>query len=78
MNVWDIGGARKIRPYWRNYFENTDLLVSTACGLSMSFENLGYGNAHFFTYFSKESKKVHAPRERITIISFDFQVLPDP
>ncbi|XP_051522685.1 ADP-ribosylation factor-like protein 3 isoform X2 [Myxocyprinus asiaticus] len=26
LNVWDIGGQRKIRPYWRNYFENTDLL----------------------------------------------------
>lgn len=29
LNVWDIGGARKIRPYWRNYFENTDVLVNT-------------------------------------------------
>lgn len=28
LNVWDIGGTRKIRPYWRNYFENTDVLVS--------------------------------------------------
>ncbi|CAB0034235.1 unnamed protein product [Trichogramma brassicae] len=27
LNVWDIGGARKIRPYWRNYFENTDVLI---------------------------------------------------
>ncbi|CAG5079319.1 Similar to arl3: ADP-ribosylation factor-like protein 3 (Danio rerio) [Cotesia congregata] len=27
LNVWDIGGARKIRPYWRNYFENTDILI---------------------------------------------------
>lgn len=27
--MWDIGGQRKIRPYWRNYFENTDILVST-------------------------------------------------
>lgn len=27
LNVWDIGGQRKIRPYWRNYFENTDILV---------------------------------------------------
>uniref|UniRef100_A0A3B4DBC8 ADP-ribosylation factor-like protein 3 n=1 Tax=Pygocentrus nattereri TaxID=42514 RepID=A0A3B4DBC8_PYGNA len=27
LNVWDIGGQRKIRPYWRNYFENTDLLI---------------------------------------------------
>ncbi len=27
LNVWDIGGQRTIRPYWRNYFENTDCLV---------------------------------------------------
>ncbi|XP_075011027.1 ADP-ribosylation factor-like protein 3 isoform X2 [Calonectris borealis] len=27
LNVWDIGGQRKIRPYWRNYFENTDILI---------------------------------------------------
>ncbi len=27
LAVWDIGGQRKIRPYWRNYFENTDILV---------------------------------------------------
>lgn len=27
LNVWDIGGQNKIRPYWRNYFENTDVLV---------------------------------------------------
>lgn len=27
LNVWDIGGQRKIRPYRRNYFENTDVLV---------------------------------------------------
>lgn len=29
LNVWDIGGQRKIRPYWRNYFEFTDILVRT-------------------------------------------------
>lgn len=27
LNVWDIGGQRKIRPYWANYFENTDILI---------------------------------------------------
>mmetsp|Transcript_12597 Transcript_12597/g.17513 ORF Transcript_12597/g.17513 Transcript_12597/m.17513 type:complete len:183 (-) Transcript_12597:353-901(-) len=27
LNVWDIGGQKTIRPYWRNYFENTDCLV---------------------------------------------------
>jgi len=27
LNVWDIGGQRRIRPYWRNYFENTDVLI---------------------------------------------------
>lgn len=27
LNVWDIGGQRSIRPYWRNYFGQTDALV---------------------------------------------------
>ncbi len=27
LNVWDIGGQKSIRPYWRNYYENTDALV---------------------------------------------------
>ena len=27
LNVWDIGGQREIRPYWKNYYENTDALV---------------------------------------------------
>ncbi|CAK8688770.1 ADP-ribosylation factor-like protein 3 [Clavelina lepadiformis] len=27
LNVWDIGGQRRIRPYWRNYFENSDVLI---------------------------------------------------
>jgi GTPase SAR1 family protein len=29
LNVWDIGGQKSIRPYWRNYFDQTDGLVST-------------------------------------------------
>jgi ADP-ribosylation factor-like protein 3 len=41
LNMWDIGGTicccyemtfagqKTIRPYWRNYFENTDILVRT-------------------------------------------------
>lgn len=27
LNVWDIGGQKSIRPYWQNYFPNTDALV---------------------------------------------------
>lgn len=27
LHFWDIGGQRTIRPYWRNYFEETDGLV---------------------------------------------------
>lgn len=33
LNVWDIGGQRKIRPYWKNYFENTDVLVIIVCNI---------------------------------------------
>ncbi|KAI8615597.1 the Rp2-Arl3 complex bound To Gdp-Alf4 [Chytriomyces sp. MP71] len=27
MNVWDIGGQKSIRPYWRNYFDATNVLI---------------------------------------------------
>lgn len=27
MHVWDIGGQRAIRPYWKNYFEQVEILV---------------------------------------------------
>ncbi|GAA5927483.1 hypothetical protein JCM3775_005996 [Rhodotorula graminis] len=27
LNVWDIGGQTSLRPYWRNYFEQTDAVI---------------------------------------------------
>jgi len=27
LNVWDIGGQKHIRPYWKNYYANTDAIV---------------------------------------------------
>ena len=27
LNVWDIGGQKSIRPYWRNYFDHTDAMI---------------------------------------------------
>ena len=27
LNVWDVGGQKTIRSYWRNYFDQTDALV---------------------------------------------------
>mmetsp|Transcript_24074 Transcript_24074/g.42506 ORF Transcript_24074/g.42506 Transcript_24074/m.42506 type:complete len:188 (+) Transcript_24074:50-613(+) len=27
LNVWDIGGQKTIRPYWRNYYDHTDALI---------------------------------------------------
>lgn len=27
LKIWDIGGQKAIRPYWRNYFDHTDSLV---------------------------------------------------
>jgi ADP-ribosylation factor-like protein 2 len=27
LNLWDVGGQRSIRAYWRNYFEATDGLI---------------------------------------------------
>ncbi|KAJ2720247.1 ADP-ribosylation factor-like protein 2 [Coemansia sp. Benny D115] len=27
VDFWDVGGQRTIRPYWRNYFEQTDGII---------------------------------------------------
>mmetsp|Transcript_13718 Transcript_13718/g.22688 ORF Transcript_13718/g.22688 Transcript_13718/m.22688 type:complete len:182 (+) Transcript_13718:143-688(+) len=27
LKVWDVGGQKTIRPYWRNYFDSTDALI---------------------------------------------------
>ncbi|KAF8819683.1 putative ADP-ribosylation factor family protein 2, partial [Cardiosporidium cionae] len=27
LNIWDVGGQRSLRSYWRNYFEQTDGLI---------------------------------------------------
>ena len=27
LHLWDVGGQKSIRPFWRNYFEDTDGLV---------------------------------------------------
>lgn len=27
MNMWDVGGQKSLRTYWRNYFESTDAIV---------------------------------------------------
>jgi ADP-ribosylation factor-like protein 2 len=27
LNIWDVGGQKSLRSYWRNYFEATDGLV---------------------------------------------------
>ncbi|RHZ64576.1 uncharacterized protein CDV56_107195 [Aspergillus thermomutatus] len=27
LNIWDVGGQKTLRSYWKNYFEKTDTLV---------------------------------------------------
>ena len=36
LNVWDIGGQKTIRPYWSNYFDSSDSLVSLFLRLNMA------------------------------------------
>jgi ADP-ribosylation factor-like protein 3 len=45
LNVWDIGGQKSIRPYWRNYIDQTDALVRRLIPFSQSL---------FFTNFSPQ------------------------
>ena len=27
VNIWDVGGQKSLRTYWKNYFESTDALI---------------------------------------------------
>ena len=27
MNIWDVGGQKTLRSYWRNYYEQTDGMI---------------------------------------------------
>ncbi|KAH7940992.1 hypothetical protein HPB49_008824 [Dermacentor silvarum] len=27
LNMWDVGGQKSLRGYWRNYFESTDAII---------------------------------------------------
>lgn len=27
LNMWDVGGQKSLRPYWKNYFESTDAVI---------------------------------------------------
>lgn len=27
LSIWDVGGQKSLRSFWRNYFEKTDALV---------------------------------------------------
>lgn len=27
LNVWDVGGQKSLRSFWKNYFEQTDGLI---------------------------------------------------
>ena len=27
LSMWDIGGQQAIRPYWKNYYKDTDALI---------------------------------------------------
>ena len=27
LNIWDVGGQKTLRSYWRNYYEQTDGLI---------------------------------------------------
>lgn len=48
LNVWDIGGQRKIRTFWKKYLENTDVLVSDFISLLIRFISV-FGCSLMFT-----------------------------
>jgi len=49
MSHLHFAGQKTIRPYWRNYFDNTDILVGLASQLMSEF-NLVLNATHLMQY----------------------------
>eukprot|EP00501_MAST-03F_sp_TOSAG23-6_P000926 GSMAST32.ASY1.ANO1.962.1 assembled CDS len=62
LNVWDIGGQKTIRPYWRNYYENTDSSLELAELLNE--EKLS--NANVLVFANKSDLLSAAPADSIS------------
>jgi len=66
LNMWDIGGQKMIRTYWRNYFDETDCLVYVVdsadkhrleeCGteLQLLLEEEKLSGVHLLVYANKQ------------------------
>ena len=77
MNVWDIGGQKAIRPYWKNYYDNTDGMVFVVDSpdeerLQESVEELsalmgeeGLANVPLLVYANKQDLQFAAEAESI-------------
>lgn len=59
LNVWDVGGQREIRPYWRNYFDNTDALIYVID--SADGERLEEANVELAKLLTEEEKLAGVP-----------------
>ena len=42
LNVWDVGGQKTLRPYWKNFFENTAALVPPRCSLTCHLRRFAF------------------------------------
>uniref|UniRef100_A0A8D2ZY39 ADP-ribosylation factor-like protein 3 n=1 Tax=Scophthalmus maximus TaxID=52904 RepID=A0A8D2ZY39_SCOMX len=65
LNVWDIGGQRKIRPYWRNYFENTDVLFQTTSELAELLDEEKLSGVPVLIFANKQDLLTAAPASEI-------------
>ena len=74
LNIWDVGGQKSLRSYWRNYFESTDGLiwvVDSADRLRMQdcqrelqsllVEEVGWGLTEQAGGWSRASTSIRAP-----------------
>ena len=74
LNVWDIGGQRKIRPYWRNYFEVCLLTFNFDRGkkkwkkIRQNLSICAIWSACYF-YFTRKIKQIKILKKiRITVL----------
>ena len=55
FQVWDLGGQTSIRPYWRCYYPNTDVIIFVVD--SCDIERLGIARQELLAMLDEEELK---------------------
>src|SRR6185312_5776612 len=54
LNLWDVGGQKSLRSYWRNYYEQTDGVIWVVDSADVDPQRLEESRKELYTLLNEE------------------------